>query len=1671
MSTTIYTPLAAPLLDATSQAVRIPRLTYTGVFMSERKVTATITSPTTLALVSGCYITFRNETFRLYDTPSAKKVASASTSQSAFEYTLVFYSSQHELATTDFIDIVSDDSHTYFNGGPVVEFTGTIEMMAERIQANMDRIYTGANSWTVTIDPSVTGLDSADISLTDSTVWDALMLVSTTPAWALKFRIVGRTITIGVSVTVQDDVTFKYGKGKGLYEITRTNVDSSKIITRLRAYGAATNIPADYKRSGSGYVAPTYQYIKELAIPNYCYVVGTTVNATGKGNWSVSVQYAIGDLVRYTDGKRYYCKSIPAIGIVPTNVTYWTLWNEGYIEDPAAIAEFGVREGILRDETIFPTLKGMLGTGGVELDSILAVEPITDEAQTSFRVWIRDIGFNIKDYLNTEKPTLSITRGALTGYDFEITNVATSVVTFPSGGTSAYAITLTRNSEDNFIVPSINNNIYQSQETVSGTVYLLPNSSTESDKAKYVLTGISMPNVYVRAAEERLLIVAQAYLDKYSVQQVTYAVGIDEIAAATNTVTWVSSGLIEGDLMPVLDVDMGVYGATVSDAKLIVVQTLTIAVGDGMVNKYEVVLSDEPVAGTLDAIKSQIKETGKTVVLGERASDASARKNAVSLNNLKDVIFDTDGYFDGTHIKPNSIETLYLSVGAKSWDFMLYADIKPNAVVSGHTPNFDNIYLSAGTLVHHEIRWGADTDEGHAWTIETELVTTGLARNSIFYIYVKCYSDGTAEWIVDNYSHTVNSEANCYYFLVGVLYESLLSGETIPHERGDSITYGKTWINGRFITTGIIKSLGGKSFFDLDNGHFYIGDNANIASATKYLDMNVDGTFRMKNITIVSGSGSSILGAFMGAYSAATPYYEGDTVTYQGGLWRYIYASSTSGHAPTNTTYWAVQASKGTDGTSVSIKGACGTTTDLPLPYQPESEYMLGMLVLHEGHHYYCYSLTYGHLPTDTSYWNDLGLFAIGDGYITEDNGHLWIWSGTTWSDAGQIKGDTGVGISSVAAFYLVSSSATGITVLGNTWYSGAPSMTPTTKYLWSYQTITYTDASSQNSTPAIIGVYGDKGLTGDTGAAGGSLYTWIKYADTAIGGGLSDSPDGKLYIGLAYNKTTGTESTTASDYAWSLIKGDTGNTGVKGDTGDNGLTYYTWIKYADVADGTGLYDTPTSATLYIGIAVNKLSPIESTTKTDYTWSKFRGDAGVQGATGNYYEHRYAVNGSPTVAPSIVLTDPEPTGWTTVPPALAILQYMWITTARKTAAGVVMSPYWSTPQRLSGAVGNVGPASTYNGVWNADTAYSGSEFAVQAVYYESSYFITRSDAGIIAPNTLPTDTSKWNPYGASFESIATGMLLAQGANVAGFIFMNGKLVSQTGTISGVASTDYSNPAFIPNITLDGTSGYGKFGLLELVGGNVISDHFKITDDDIESIATAIADHTYTIPFKTEQQNLSVGLTEDVMESDEIAIEANSTISAFLRNYSAFSLPSVYTDNTYSTVSCNLAYKLELINNGVVIATNTSGWYAVGGLYTRAYTDGAALSAIPIFKGSVKFRSTIYMDNPLGWDPEDYLIVHPLITASSVGAATNVTCTATIHRAMIGADGLFSFTGTDRYMYWRGKDDANDIFKVRIGNVILSQTATTISMSGLPTSSSGLASGSLWRNGAVINIVP
>lgn len=103
--------------------------------------------------------------------------------------------------------------------------------------------------------------------------------------------------------------------------------------------------------------------------------------------------------------------------------------------------------------------------------------------------------------------------------------------------------------------------------------------------------------------------------------------------------------------------------------------------------------------------------------------------------------------------------------------------------------------------------------------------------------------------------------------------------------------------------------------------------------------------------------------------------------------------------------------------------------------------------------------------------------------------------------------------------------------------------------------------------------------------------------------------------------------------------------------------------------------------------------------------------------------------------------------------------------------------YWQViAQGEKGEDGN-SPAMVFRGEYNESETYYGNKYRLDCVKYEEAYYIARIDAGTFS-GTIPTDSNKWNPFGATFDSVATQLLLAENANIAGWIFRNGRLESE-----------------------------------------------------------------------------------------------------------------------------------------------------------------------------------------------------------------------------------------------------------------------------------------------------
>lgn len=118
-----------------------------------------------------------------------------------------------------------------------------------------------------------------------------------------------------------------------------------------------------------------------------------------------------------------------------------------------------------------------------------------------------------------------------------------------------------------------------------------------------------------------------------------------------------------------------------------------------------------------------------------------------------------------------------------------------------------------------------------------------------------------------------------------------------------------------------------------------------------------------------------------------------------------------------------------------------------------------------------------------------------------------------------QKQGDTGNGISKIVQHYLATSSSSGVTTSTSGWTESVQTPTSSKRYLWNYQTTTYTDGTSVNTTPHVIGVYGEKGDDGKDASDMTQLEIFNKLTNNGQTQGIY-LYNQKLYINADYIDT-----------------------------------------------------------------------------------------------------------------------------------------------------------------------------------------------------------------------------------------------------------------------------------------------------------------------------------------------------------------------------------------------------------------------------------------------------------------------------------------------------------------------------------------------------------------------
>lgn len=494
---------------------------------------------------------------------------------------------------------------------------------------------------------------------------------------------------------------FTFGKGGGVYELKRKNVDSKNVVTRLYVEGGTRNITTKY-RNGA----------QRLRL----------------------------------DG-------------------------ESYIQQEKPVAAMGIKEGAKQFDDIYPHRKGTVTAAGASIFEFVD--------SSMFDLNKKDSEGNTEYLQDNTAAKVKFLTGGCAGYELEITKYDHATKTFK---VKAY--------EDSrgWKIPSQDSEAYR-----------IAKGDT------YVLLDIIMPHdPYVTDAEKELLEQGTKYYEKNSQPRVEYELTIKSLYlkrkfGADGTVVNLFN---VGDYITIRDAEIGVD-------KAIRIKEFTRNASTDPYD-YKVTLSDVVEVSIIERLISDQIETDKIIEINNLTDLAKARANWRTTQELLNMVFDGEGYFDPTHIKPSSIETMMLSVGSRASQFVLQNIVITANSISGNkpNPNLITIQSNGGVLIHYAIE-----DKDRSWSIQGGSVT--LTTDGAYYVYARCAKAGSTGSIIISQSKINVDDGNSagnYHFVIGVI-SSIFNGY-----REVTLTYGATRITGRTINCGRIESIDKKTYFDLDNG-------------------------------------------------------------------------------------------------------------------------------------------------------------------------------------------------------------------------------------------------------------------------------------------------------------------------------------------------------------------------------------------------------------------------------------------------------------------------------------------------------------------------------------------------------------------------------------------------------------------------------------------------------------------------------------------------------------------------------------------------------------------------------------------------------------------------------------------------------------------------------------
>lgn len=679
-------------MESRATATAITAAKQTWALNAEDTIAITVVSPFPQSYGIGDVITVFGRDYRLNRLPKVSK-----TGMQEYQYDLEFEGIQYDLMRVTY-DVNINTTNNQLQDIQGDSLTGDLKRFMEVLISNANRVFPG--KWALGVCPETDGDNTLTFSESDNCL-SVLQTLCSEDKFGVEFEIerVNGVYVINIKKTIGQTLPFvlEYGKGKGLYSISRENVSSSNIVTRLKVYGSTENITSKYRAD------------------RLCMF--------GKDKTS------------------------------------------SYIEKADAVAKYGIFEG-RKNFDIKPTFTGKVSSvvDGDVLSFIDTSFPFDINAKNASGETLYLIsGVSAKVHFNS---------GNLAGYEFEV----------HAYDHATHKFTLVKQTDDR-------GNVFPSE---TSPAFQIGKNDT------YKVLDIAYSRDIEEAAEKKLAEEGNKYYDQNSQPKVQYSVNVTK-AFIENKLA-LSDGITNvfapGDYLPIKDDEIGVD-------KSIRIKSFTRNVLDPY--DYSLTISDTQTKGDITTrVISDLVDIDKVLTINNLKDPAQARANWRSSREVLNMVFDpeTGGYYKDK-ITPESVDTMMLSVGAKSMQFGLI-----NTVFEPNFQGNPNLFKwKGGVLTHYTI----DPDKARSWVLADG--TTALQQDVPYYIYAVCNRDNSAGTMsISATQHKVEESPNVYYFLIGIL--GSIDADT--KVRAISLTYGFTTINGRFIKTGRIESADGTTYFDLD---------------------------------------------------------------------------------------------------------------------------------------------------------------------------------------------------------------------------------------------------------------------------------------------------------------------------------------------------------------------------------------------------------------------------------------------------------------------------------------------------------------------------------------------------------------------------------------------------------------------------------------------------------------------------------------------------------------------------------------------------------------------------------------------------------------------------------------------------------------------------------------